>query len=136
MFCTLFSSDSVYSRFDVLTGTLSPLHLGKWVDVVVTDLHEGICSMFGYTYRDYTSEESSVARNLRVESELQRSISHLDITTPRTPHVAGSFTGRRRRAESLSTEVLTPLRQRVEKQMVFSGLNKKSATAMGKNYLN
>ena len=99
--------------------------------------------MFEYTYRK-TSESARV----RVDSELEKSFQNIEFGTPRfsspsaTPRSdGGGSNGGRSRSESdnlirvtssFSTAMLTPLRKRVEKQMVFAGLDSTSAAGLGK----
>jgi hypothetical protein len=97
--------------------------------------------MFEYTYQDTSNDDDADTRNTRLDNELFRSFHNLEVTTPQnhTPRnrMRGASSDSRESggeaavAPSFRTEVLTPLRKRVEKQFIFSGLDSRSSTALG-----
>jgi hypothetical protein len=134
MHAILVSTQSIESRFDVFCWS-PPLDLASWADVAVRDVHEELCHTLGYQFGALDDTE--------VNSEINKSFENVSICTPKRKknHEHGTAAQGQGQAAYYSTnkitnvfsdELLSPLRQRVQKQFALFGVDHRSKLAVCK----
>ena len=128
MHAILVSAQSIESRFDVLSWS-RPLDLGSWVEVLLRDVHEELCQSLGYKFGALNDAE--------VNLEINKSFENVSISTPKRKKTGqqgqeGAFFSTNKITNVFSDAVLTPLRQRVQKQFSLFGVDHRSKLAICK----
>ena len=134
MHSILVSSQSIECRFDVLSWA-RPLDLNSWVEVTVRDIHQELCDTLGYQFGALDDTE--------VDFEINKSFENVSISTPKRKknrsQQGTSFEGQSKFYSTnkitnvFSDEMLSPLRQRVQKQFSLFGVDHRSKLAICKD---